>query len=288
MSIEPTDTFSATKQPPNKIVAQALSDEVSSFRMMLDHLPMSAALLLVDDKQEFPIVAANAIALSDPALPNLLGQSALKMVQGDVLVATKQALTRCLETREKQTLETNLPLPDGGVVWFANEVIPVLDEQNNVTHVLTVFSDITQRKQQETLLQEQQEIISRQHDELNELSTPLLSISNSTLVLPLVGSIDTRRIQQLINTLLNGVSSRQAEHVIIDITGVPIVDTQVANALIQATQTVKLLGATVILSGIRPEVAQTLVGLGINLSTLSPQATLQSAISYSMRTTKFA
>lgn len=96
--------------------------------------------------------------------------------------------------------------------------------------------------------------------------------------MPLIGTIDSARIKQLIQNLLDGVSQRHARTVILDITGVQIVDTQVANALIQAAQALNLLGTSVLLSGIRPEVAQTLVGLGINLSTIKTYATLQSAI----------
>jgi rsbT co-antagonist protein RsbR len=149
------------------------------------------------------------------------------------------------------------------MAWYESVLSPVIDEKGIVSHLLITITDITDRKQQELQLQEQHEIIMRQHDALNELSTPLLSISDTTVVLPLIGSIDSQRIQ-LIASLLEGVTNRHAEHVIIDITGVPIVDTQVANALIQATQAVRLLGARVMLSGVRPEVAQTLVGLGVD------------------------
>ena len=86
----------------------------------------------------------------------------------------------------------------------------------------------------------------------------------------------------MLETLLEGVAVSRASTAILDITGVPVVDTQVANALLRAAQAVKLLGAQVVLTGIRPEVAQTLVGLGADLSGIVTRATLQSGIAYGM------
>lgn len=97
---------------------------------------------------------------------------------------------------------------------------------------------------------------------------------------PPIGSLDERRAQQVLDMLLHGVAGRRAQTVILDITGVPVVDTQVANALVRAAQSVKLLGAQVVLTGIRPEVAQTLVGLGTNLTDIITRSSLQSGIAF--------
>jgi anti-anti-sigma regulatory factor len=129
----------------------------------------------------------------------------------------------------------------------------------------------------------QEEIIRSQDAALRELSTPLIPIADEVVVMPLIGSMDTRRVQQVLETLLSGVAELRARVAIIDITGVPVVDTQVANALVRAAQSVKLLGAQVILTGIRPEVAQTLVGLGADLQTIITRGTLQSGISFALR-----
>jgi anti-anti-sigma regulatory factor len=146
------------------------------------------------------------------------------------------------------------------------------------------FRDATERlraEQERMALQEQ--VIAMQAASLAELSTPLIPINDSTLVMPLIGMVDGRRVQQLLDALLNGVAQSKAASVILDITGVPIVDTQVADAFLRAAQAVNLLGAQVILTGIRPEVAQTLVGLGIDLRTLVTRSTLQDGIAYALR-----
>jgi anti-anti-sigma regulatory factor len=129
---------------------------------------------------------------------------------------------------------------------------------------------------------EQEEIISRQAEMLAELSTPLIPIDDQILIMPLIGAIDSRRAQQVVETLLNGIAESRAQVAIIDITGVSVVDTQVASALIRAAQAVKLLGAQVILTGIRPEIAQTLVGLGIDLKDIVTRVSLQNGIAYAM------
>ncbi|MBM7846077.1 STAS domain-containing protein [Herpetosiphon giganteus] len=117
---------------------------------------------------------------------------------------------------------------------------------------------------------------------LRELAAPIAPIHDNILVLPLVGSIDTNRAQMLTEDLLEQIVARQSDIVIMDITGVPIVDTNIANYLVQTTKAVSLLGAQVILVGISAEVAQTIVGLEIDLRQLSVRANLQDGIEYAL------
>lgn len=132
--------------------------------------------------------------------------------------------------------------------------------------------DLTEQEQQEQALQ------AAQQAALRELSTPLMPIADHVIALPLIGSVDASRAQQILEALLEGVAASRAETVILDITGVPVVDTQVAQALLQATRAVNLLGAQVILTGMRPEVAQTLVGIGVDLGGITTRATFRQGI----------
>jgi len=129
----------------------------------------------------------------------------------------------------------------------------------------------------------QEEIIRAQAAAIQELSTPLIPISDAVLVMPLIGSIDSSRAQQVLDRLLPGVAEHRARIIILDITGVAVVDTQVADALIRAAQAVRLLGAQVVLTGIRPEIAQTLVALNVDLRHIVTRSTLQTGIAYAMR-----
>jgi rsbT co-antagonist protein RsbR len=150
-------------------------------------------------------------------------------------------------------------------------------------HLCILVEDVTARKQAEDALHQSiahEETIRAQQAMLAELSTPLIPLNEQVTVMPLIGAIDSARAQQVLETLLQGIASRGARVAILDITGVPLVDTQIANVLIQAAQAVKLLGAQVVLTGIRPEVAQTLVGLGADLSGIITRSSLQSGIAY--------
>ncbi len=134
----------------------------------------------------------------------------------------------------------------------------------------------------EQVQRQSQEIIEVQRQALRELSTPIVPISDEIVAMPLIGSIDTARAQQIMEALLVAISRYQAEVVIIDITGVPVVDTGVANHLLQTTQAARLLGSRVVLTGIAPEVAQTIVSLGVDLSSIVTRSNLQSGIEYAL------
>lgn len=127
-------------------------------------------------------------------------------------------------------------------------------------------------------------IIRAQADALLELSTPLVPISAQVVAMPLIGTIDSRRAQHIMAALLDGIGRYHASVAILDITGVQVVDSQVADIIIQAAQAVRLLGAQVVLTGIRPDMAETMVTLGIDLKGIVTRNTLQGGIAYAMQT----
>lgn len=173
---------------------------------------------------------------------------------------------------------------NGSVHWIYDFTTVVRDEGGTITHYYGYVLDITARKAlEEQQLQLQQQIITAQQASLEELSTPLLPVSDNAVVMPLVGMIDSRRAQQVIEVLLTGISEHGASIAILDITGVRVVDTQVARALIHAAQAAKLLGTQVVITGMHPEVAQTLVQLGVELQGLISMANLQGGIGYALR-----
>jgi rsbT co-antagonist protein RsbR len=160
--------------------------------------------------------------------------------------------------------------------------VRVFDTGTRHTTLGTV-KDISERKQSEREREQHHAaLLAAQAAALRELSTPLIPISNEVVIMPRIGTMDSRRAQQVLETLLQGIADSGASIAILDITGVALVDTQVANALIRAAQAVKLLGAQVVLTGIRPEIAQTLVGLGVNLGGIVTRSTLQSGIAFAL------
>jgi rsbT co-antagonist protein RsbR len=153
------------------------------------------------------------------------------------------------------------------------------DTQGQPVSLTGVFRDLTeQRQNEEERAALQQQVIDAQQIAIRELSSPLIPLADHVLLMPLIGSIDTQRAQQVLETLLEGVAQHRANLVILDITGVAVVDTQVAQTFIQAAQAVKLLGARVMLTGIQPQIAQTLVHLGVDLRGIETRGSLQAGI----------
>jgi|HubBroStandDraft_1064217.scaffolds.fasta_scaffold57739_2 rsbT co-antagonist protein RsbR len=132
----------------------------------------------------------------------------------------------------------------------------------------------------ETFIKGREEIILRQTDEIAEISTPVIRVWEGILALPIIGTLDSARTQVVMESLLSQVVETGSEITILDISGVPAVDSLVAQHLIKTVSATRLMGAECIISGIRPEIAQTIVHLGIDLSGIITKATLASALKY--------
>lgn len=123
----------------------------------------------------------------------------------------------------------------------------------------------------------------RQQAAIRELSTPVIKVHDRILLLPLVGTVDSLRAQQIMQSVLQAVADAQAKVVILDIAGVPVVDTQVADYLLKTTAAVRLLGTQVILTGISPQVARTIVELGVDISTMSTRNRLSDGVELALQ-----
>lgn len=134
--------------------------------------------------------------------------------------------------------------------------------------------------------EEKAKTIVAQRQAIQELSTPVIEVWDEILILPLIGTIDTSRARQIIENLLNSIVRTQAQAAIIDITGVPVVDTKVANHLIKTVEAAKMLGADVILTGVSPHNAQTLVNLGVELGNIATKSSLQAGLRLAFELTK--
>src|SRR6059036_2942621 len=127
-------------------------------------------------------------------------------------------------------------------------------------------------------VQERERVIRQQQKAIRELSTPVLQVRERLLILPIIGVIDPQRARQLTEQLLRGIRTNRAKVVVIDITGVPAIDSAVANHLVQTVEAARLLGATVIVTGLSPEIAQTLVNIGVDLGKMNTVGDLQGGI----------
>lgn len=155
------------------------------------------------------------------------------------------------------------------------------DESWAATYILDQLALYTT----ESFQKSREDVIRRQQEEMLELSTPVVKLWDGILALPLIGTLDSARTQVVMETLLQKVVETGSEIAIIDITGVPHVDTLVAQHLIKTMTAAKLMGADCILSGIRPQIAQTIVHLGVNLGEITTKASLSDAFQVALQRT---
>ncbi len=155
---------------------------------------------------------------------------------------------------------------------------------DDLTHELKKSLKLKAEMEEKLLkIQEQQKTILQQQEDLMELSSPVSKVWENILILPVIGTLDSQRTQVMMENLLQKIVATGCTTAILDITGVPTVDTQVANHLLKTVTAARLLGAECIVSGISPAIAQTIVHLGINLSNILTKATLQDAMIYALR-----
>jgi rsbT co-antagonist protein RsbR len=129
-----------------------------------------------------------------------------------------------------------------------------------------------------SFVEERERVIRQQQDAIRELSTPVLQVRERLLILPIIGILDSQRATQLTDQLLRGIRTNRAKVVVIDITGVPDIDTSVANHLVQTVDASRLMGASVIITGLSSEIARTLVTIGVDLSKMNTIGDLQGGI----------
>jgi rsbT co-antagonist protein RsbR len=183
--------------------------------------------------------------------------------------------------------EEVITVPDGSLHTIWTRKYPLRDAQGQVVGLCGIITDITDikhRREELKLLEndinEKKAIIEAQAALLDQLSAPVIQVWESVLLIPLIGVLDSRRAAQVLESMLEAIAANSAEILIVDITGVPVVDTSVASYLVRAVQAAQLLGCQTLLVGISPEIAQTLIGLGVDFSRITTRSTLQSGLEY--------
>jgi rsbT co-antagonist protein RsbR len=160
---------------------------------------------------------------------------------------------------------------DGSRYWASVVVNAIRDKDDNLIGFAKVIRDITDRRRSE-------EALARQAREILEISTPVVQVWDGIMLVPLIGTLDSQRTQQVMEKLLTSIAESNSPVALIDITGVPTIDTQTARHLVETVTAVRLLGAEVLLTGVRPAIAQTLVHLGIELSGVITRSSLSSGL----------
>ncbi len=254
---------------------------------VLDHVPVG--ILCIEGPTRRPLLTnrmARVMLAGDPTPVSEPLPLAYMLHPGtdQPVLASELAGVRAAITGERQVRDLDL-LPPGGPRMSVETIgVPVLDADGAVDQVVVVMADITGRKHvAEERARLQQAVIDAQATALIERSTPLIPITDDVLVMPLIGTIDHARGQGILDVALQGARDRRARVTILDITGVPTLDTQAAAVLTRTAQALRLLGVEPVLSGVRPAVAQTLIELGVSLAGIVTCGSLQAAIEHALR-----
>ncbi|WP_437977022.1 PAS domain S-box protein [Sorangium sp. So ce295] len=262
---------------------QRLHRSESLLATFCDHAPV---LMYAKDREgAFLLVSRSVEELVGATPGSMLGKTDSDFFPSEVASIYKDVDD--LVRRNGVPLEAEDPVPDArGEKTFYSIKFPVWGEGIPEGAVAGISVDITRVKAAEREREAaRDELIAAQQDTIRELVTPLLPIAEGVLVMPLIGFFDGARASRIIETLLQGVERHAARIAIIDITGVKAVDVQVAEMLVHAARAVGLLGAQVVLTGIQPAIARTLIELDVDLRGLVTAGTLRGGIAYALKRT---
>ena len=240
------------------------------FKVMLENTPDQVGIVDLEGRVRFRNPAALRHIES-------VGQSGAHVTAAQVhspafLEKLDREVTPTLQATGVWSGDGDLLRPDGSVMPTYMILVALRDVRGEVVAFGTLIRDVTPQKQLELQLR----------GAVQALATPMIPISDRVLVMPLIGQMDGERTAQVTRAALEGVHGRGIEVVILDVTGLQHVDTQVGGALLHTAHALRLLGVRTVLTGIQPSVAQALIGLGLDLSAVETASTLQRAISLAL------
>jgi anti-anti-sigma factor len=193
------------------------------------------------------------------------------------------ALRDHIEREIPLNVELRLATKQGEYRWFSARGQALWDSSGRPTRLAGSLSDLTMRKSAEAELKEQLEIIGRQQEAIRVLSAPIIEVWDGVLTVPVLGALDRERAQAILEALLAAVVRSHSHQVIIDVTGVSSMDADTAEHLVRIIRAVQLLGTQGILVGIQPPVANAIVSLGLDLSSITTLKNLRQALLHCMK-----
>jgi PAS domain S-box-containing protein len=289
--------------PARHIADQKRAEEYNLLRTLMDSLP--DYVYVKDGKGRFVLVNAAILQGMGASRPEeVIGKTDFDLFPPQLAEQYYATDQRVFETGQPSLNHEEPDMHSGR--WNLTTAVPVRDASGTITSVIGISRDITEHKlaveelkrhrdhleelvtertaELEKLNQElrqqiaegkrREEIIQRQAQEILDISTPVLQVWEGVVVAPLIGTLDSQRTQRFMEVLLERIVATRSAMALVDITGVPTIDTQTAYHLIETISAVRLLGAQVVLTGVSPQIAQTLVHLGIDLSGIATHSSL--------------
>jgi rsbT co-antagonist protein RsbR len=274
------EDWSALKTRLNQLIASGTMDLDSHFKANFDEVIECVSMVKILDVNKATLDMCRAVSKAQllTGLSIIFNDTALQTFHRQLV-----AIGNGAKFFEEETVICTLDREPVNVVF---RIAVSVDCEQTWERCCVSLLDITDRKRAEdalSLSQSKEETIRAQRSTLAKLSTPVIPISDQIMVVPLIGALDTTRMQQAMSVLLDELQRRGASIAILDVTGVPEIDAEAANGIILAAQAVRLLGAQVVLTGIRPHVARSLVELGSDLHGIVTRSTLQAGIAYAIR-----
>ncbi|PCC67707.1 Anti-anti-sigma regulatory factor (antagonist of anti-sigma factor) [Nannocystis exedens] len=264
---------------------RALERERTTLHTILDHLPVGVFLAEAGTGKVLLVNHRGVEMLGRGVDPNARTDNYQEVYQcmrvgsDEVMPAEDLPLVQTLTSGEPSQGAMDILRPGGDRISIEVSAAPLRDGDGAMFAAVVAFSDVTERNRVEAeRTAYRDELIRAQAQALAERSTPLVPLGDGVVAMPIVGTLDRERADQIVEVLLAGCAARKARVAILDVTGVPHADTAVAGALLRAAAAVRLLGVEPILTGIRPDVARALVALHVDLKGLVTLSTLQDGI----------
>ncbi len=209
-------------------------------------------------------------------------EEGIHFIAPEFIPTISAAFAACVNAGKPYHVELQLITAKGRCIWVRATAQPVL-EDGEVIRVIGAIQDIDSFKRREVELEEKLAIINAQRSAIRALSAPIIQVWDRVLALPVVGTLDEERAEEITGRMLDAVAANAARYAILDLTGVETVDEGTANHLVKIIRAIQLLGAKSIVTGIRPAMAQTLVALGSGFAGARTVSNLREAIKISMR-----
>ena len=260
------------KDQPASVASAPLGQTADLFQLLVDNI-RDYAIILLDPKGTVLTWNQGAERLKGWKTGEIIGQNFSRFYPPEDLAKGKTEMELKSALAEGRFEDEGWRVRKDGSRFWANVIItPLLDKQGELRGYGKLTRDLTERRKAE-------DKVRKQAQEIMEMATvPVVQVWEGIVLVPLIGMLDSQRTQQLMERLLHRVTETSSPIALLDITGVPAIDTQTAQHLIETISAVRLLGAEVILTGVRPVIAQTLVHLGIDLSNVITRASLSAGL----------
>ncbi len=268
---EEREAFSATDSTAGESYLAELIDPVLALRLLADNLPIT--VWCCDRKGIFRVHQGKAAELVGMKQGDLLGLNIFELYSPEAVGNIKRAYEG--ENVHYVSFEY-------GRYWEAWH-LPARSHDGEIIGIVGVGLDVSETKLKEQELSKQLELIQQQQQIIRELGTPIIQVWDEVLTVPMMGVVDSRRAADLMDDLLAEVARTRARFTILDLTGVEVLDSATASHIRRMAASIRLLGAEGIITGIQPTVAQTMIAIGVDLSTIVTLATLRDGLKLCMK-----